>query len=163
MIVKHPGHRIASLARVFGETELVRSNRVTVLEASNGCFLPRQVGLLHQRDEAAALQVVGKRQTGKFAQGRVDVDELSQSRRLFATVDPRGLDDQRGVHRRLETAVLAPEGMLAQVPAVVAPQDDNRVVAQIQPIKFVQQLANLGVGVAHTGVIAVDERAGLLV
>ena len=82
---------------------------------------------------------------------------------FFAAGDARRFDDQRGVHRGLEAAVLAPECMLAQVPAVVAPKYDDCVVGQAEAVELVEQLADLGVGIAHAGVIAVNQIAGRII
>ena len=53
--------------------------------------------------------------------------------------------------------MLAPHAVVAEVPAVVAPQDDDRVLVESVRLEGVEHLADLRVGVAGGGVIAVDE------
>ena len=50
--------------------------------------------------------------------------------------------------------------MFAEFPAMVAPQDDDGVVAQTKAIQFVEHLADLRVGIADRGVIAVLQLPG---
>ena len=47
--------------------------------------------------------------------------------------------------------------MLTEFPAVVAPENDDRVLAEIEPVEFVEQLAHLRVHVADRRVVAVLE------
>ena len=50
----------------------------------------------------------------------------------------------------LEERVLAPNGVFAKVPAVIAPKHDDGVVAQLQVIQAFQQPTHQGVGVSNT-------------
>ena len=65
-----------------------------------------------------------------------------------------GGDDQRHAGRFLEQALLLPQAVvLAQVVAVVAVEDDDRLVRQLQPVEGVEQLADLRVHERDRGVI----------
>ena len=50
--------------------------------------------------------------------------------------------------------------MLAELPAVVAPKDDDGVVGKAEPVERIEELADLRVGVADAGIVAMDELAG---
>ena len=71
----------------------------------------------------------------------------------------RNGNNQRRVHVVLHVAVFAPGVVLAEFPAVVAPEDDDGVGTQVQAVKFIEHLAHLGVRVADGGVVAVLELA----
>ena len=51
--------------------------------------------------------------------------------------------------------------MVAQVPAVVTPEHDDRVASQATRIQRIEHLAQLGIHVARGGMVAVDEVKGL--
>ena len=59
--------------------------------------------------------------------------------------------------------MLAPHGVLAEVPAVVTPKDDDRIVGELEPVEFVQQLADQRVRVTHAGIVAANEVARHLI
>ena len=61
-----------------------------------------------------------------------------------------------------EVRVFAPVAGFAERVAVVAPQHDDGVVLQPQPLKRPQQLADLCVGVADAGIVAMTQLARLL-
>ncbi len=71
----------------------------------------------------------------------------------------RGGDDQRDARGLLVIGVLAPHAVVAQVPAVVAPEHDDRVPGETSLVERVEHAAQLGVHVAHGGVVAMDELA----
>ena len=53
--------------------------------------------------------------------------------------------------------------MFAQLPAVIAPEDDHRVLAQAQTVHLGHEPTELGVHVGHAGAISVNELAGELI
>src|SRR5262249_52566221 len=55
--------------------------------------------------------------------------------------------------------VFAPHAVIAEMPAMVAPDDDDGVLRQFQFIQGIQQLSELRIHITHRGVIAVNERA----
>ena len=50
--------------------------------------------------------------------------------------------------------------MVAQLPAVVAPENDDGVIGKTLMVERVEQSADLGVGIADAGVVAVSQRLG---
>ena len=73
---------------------------------------------------------------------------------------PRGAHDQRGLEDVVEGVVLAPKVVLAQVPSVVAPEDDDGVLGEAELLQGVQDPADLRIDIADAGVVGV---AGLAV
>jgi len=67
-------------------------------------------------------------------------------------------DDQRDAGRLFVVGVLAPDAMIAKVPAMVTPQDDDGVFGEPQSIQLVEHATGLRVHVARRGVIAMDQR-----
>ena len=107
VVIQHSRDEPSLAVRVFGEPASIRSDRVAALKTPNRRLLPWPVGLLDERDEAAALQVAGQGKTGEFAQGWINVNELRQSHCLLTTFDPWRSDDQRGVHRNPDSETAA--------------------------------------------------------
>ena len=80
----------------------------------------------------------------QIAEGGIDVHQLYERARLAVAHGLTGRrKDKRGARIQLEVRVLAPAAVLAQFPAVVAPHNHDRLLAQAQPVQFVQQAADL--------------------
>ena len=71
-------------------------------------------------------------------------------------------DHERHAGAFLEQAALVPEAVFAEMPAVVAGEDDDGVVRQPEPLQRVEHAAGLRIDIAHPGEIAADGRAPLL-
>ena len=92
----------------------------------------------------------GGLEAGKVADGRKNVEGLDHRLRGFAGSGEAGMNDnERRAQGFLKERVLTPNGVLAQVPAVVTPEDDDGVVAQLQRIEPCEQPANHGISVGH--------------
>ncbi len=52
--------------------------------------------------------------------------------------------------------------MIAEMPAMIAPEDDDRVVAQVEAVELVEYLADLGIHITRRRVVAVNELALLV-
>ena len=100
----------------------------------------------------------GGLEAGKVADGRENVEGLDHRLRGFAGSGEAGMnDDERRAQGFFKERVLTPNGVLAQVPAVVTPEDDDGVVAQLQRIEPCEQPADHGIGVGHaSGVVLAD-------
>ena len=98
VIIENRGDRFPFAVRVFTKPEAAGSNRVTVLKAPDGGWLPTHVGVVKQRHEAATLKMLRRRQSGEFAQRWIDVDRLRQPGRLLLAADTRGANDKRNPH-----------------------------------------------------------------
>ena len=108
------------------------------------------------RDEAFALQSFGRGDAGEFAEGGIDVDEFAHGLCLGGVVC-RGRNNQRRFGGLFVVGVFAPPAVIAEMPAVVAPQDDDGVVGRAALVERVEQAADLRVGVGDAGVVGVDE------
>lgn len=113
-----------------------------------------------QRTEAGALEMSGQGQAGEFGERGIDVHELDQRVGVCTGVLHAGQRyDQRRMHIVFHVAVLSPRGVLAKLPTVVAPEDDDGVAAQIEAVELVEHASDLGIAVADAGVVAVLELA----
>ena len=100
----------------------------------------------------------GQRQPRQIAQRRIDIDEFHQRvGALPVRLRARRPNDQRNTGVDLVIRLLAPAAMLAQLPAVVAPENHNRVVREAQLLQLLQQPPDLRVDQADRRVIAVLE------
>ena len=68
----------------------------------------------------------------------------------------RDADDKRHSGRHLPVGALVPRAVLAQLVPVVAPKDDDGVLAEVEAIELGENAADLGIRVADAGVVAVD-------
>jgi hypothetical protein len=99
----------------------------------------------------------------QFGERRIDINRLDQRFGRLARRRHAGRPhDQRTPQRDFVQRVLSPDSVLAQVPAMVAPYDDDRVVAKAEPIQFVQHAADLRIDVTHARRVGVAEIACLL-
>ena len=57
----------------------------------------------------------------------------------------RHTDHERHTSRLFPKCHLVPVLLLAEMPAVIAPQDDNGFIPEDEPVEFVQHFADLGV------------------
>ena len=71
--------------------------------------------------------------------------------------DTRCDDDQRDARRLFVVGVLAPHAVIAEMPAVVAPQHDDRVLRQTGLVESRDHSPQLGIHIADGGVVAVDQ------
>ena len=69
-------------------------------------------------------------------------------------------DEQRCPCGDLEVRVLVPKAVLAELPAVVTPQNDHRVFREVFFVERIKQTANLSVGEADAGVVTVAQGFG---
>ena len=74
-----------------------------------------------------------------------------------------GSDDKGDAGAEFEVGHLAPDAFFAEVPAVVAEEEDDGVVGELQVVEFVEDAAELGVHVRDAGAVTVDEGAGEVV
>lgn len=158
VVIEHAGDGRSFGVAPFGEEVGGGFYRFAGVPAAEGGRLRWTAGVLQQRGETVALHRVGRRQTGQFAQGGVDVDELDQGvAAAAAAAHPRRADDQRRVQRGVEGAVFAPQAVLAELPAVIAPEDHDRAVAQLPFVEGGEDASDLRVGVARGGLVAVNQ------
>lgn len=106
------------------------------------------------------IKEIGGGQVGERAEGRVDVEGLDDFRTAFAVGQAGSAKQQRGAQRFLEERVLAPHGVLAEVPTVVAPQEDDGVVGQAELFQAIQHESDLSIGIGNAGGVVAAEGSG---
>ena len=104
-----------------------------------------------------------RRQPAQFDERGIDVEQLGGLRAALAGLDARSGEDQRHAGAAVPERVLAGDAFFAQVPAVVAPDDDDRVVGQAGFVERVEHAADLRVHEARAGQVGADEVAPLVV
>ena len=101
--------------------------------------------------QRSARQTVGAWQAGQIAQRRKQVERLHQgfARRTWLG-NPAVANDQWGTYGLVKQSVLTPNGMLAEVPAMITPQNDNRVLHLASRCQRRHHAPHLGIRIAHT-------------
>lgn len=112
--------------------------------------------IFEQRHEAAAGEVSGRRQAGEISKRRVNVNVFDNARRGPAGLgETRRADHERNAGIEIPVGAFAPPTGVAERKAVIAPKDDDGVPLEFETPKGVEHPTDLGVDVAHAGIIAV--------
>ena len=69
-------------------------------------------------------------------------------------------DDEGGAEGFFKKGMLAPNGVFAEVPAVVAPEHDDGVVSDTEFVELRDDLANLRIGVGDAGSVVFADGGG---
>ena len=93
-------------------------------------------GIVEHRDEAASLNFCGGLESGEVAEGGVEVDEAHRVCCFSRHWKPGRADDERYAGGLFHVGVFAPFAMVAEVEAVVAPEDDDGVVGNAKLVEF---------------------------
>ena len=93
-------------------------------------LLPGLAGIFHEGNNAFTRKGMAGRvcQAGQFAEGGVNIDELDQGISFYIGLIAGCGNNQGDLQGVVKCVVFAPVIMLAEVPAVICPQDDDRVV-----------------------------------
>ena len=137
MIPANPGGGWDGTGRALGKA-LQESGMASSITYENKGGAAGAIGLAQQRHETESFEIVGHADAAQLRQRRKQIDELDERPcRLAAFHAGRG-DDERRVAAALEKRVLVPPLPLAQVISVVAEEDDDRVLRQVESIERVQ-------------------------
>ena len=124
---------------------------------------PRHVGIGQLWTQADPLEVGAGREAGEVNQRGIDVEQLS---RLAAPLSGRHAgagEDQGHLRAAVPEGVLAGDRLLAEVPAVIAPDNHDRVVGEACVLEGGEQSPDLGVDKARAGEVAPHEVSPLVV
>src|SRR5690349_8791860 len=123
--------KLLAAVRIMSVAPLFSADRVVVPEVrGDGRLLPRRLGILQQTANAFPLKMAGHGQTAKVHQGGINRHIIHAA--VAAAVRfryPGRHPNQRGASRLFPESELAPVMLLAQVPAMIAPKADDRIVA----------------------------------
>ena len=100
-------------------------------------------------------------ETCQLANGGKNVERFHNGKGWFACLGNSGIGDDQGRSEGfLEKGMFSPDRMLPEVPTMIAPEDDDRVVAQFPLIEFVEDAADEGVGIGHAPCIVATDLQG---
>ncbi len=125
-----------------------------------GCHcrpLPRRRSIPQERHEACALKVVAGGKSGKLHERVIDVEQFHRPSALLPGRDARAGEDQRHSGARFPERFFPGDSFCTKVPAVVAPDDDDRIFAAARCVESGQDPAHLGINKARTSQVAADE------
>src|SRR5687768_3532667 len=116
-----------------------------------------------RRDEAPAIEGVRGSGCGEFCefkQCRVKIDCLDYGAAASTGFrDTRSSHENWNAHRLLVIGVFAPLAVITEVPAMIAPENDDRFLGQLKAVQLIEHAANLRIHETHRGVVAVNEFA----
>ena len=147
---------VVDVAPVLGAHRMV----VLIVRRDGG---PRARGfrVLQLRREAVAFDSLARRQVAEFEQRRINVEQLHGLTAPRGRRHARPGKDERHARRAFPQRVLARDAFLAEVPAVVAPEHDDRVPAAARGIERVEHAADLRVHKARAREVGAHERPPL--
>lgn len=150
---------------VLDEAEGIAANASGFTGVGDGVAIGHRARILEDGEEGVAVEEVGLFEVDEVAEGREEVDGFYDGFRTCAgLLDMGGDDDEGGAEGFLEEGVFSPDGVFAEVPAVVAPEDDEGVFGEAEFCEALDDAANLGVGVGDAGgVVAADFSGEFLV
>ena len=115
-------------------------------------------GVGEQGGEAPAVEALRCGQAGEGGERGINVDGFHERGGGGGFLAGDG-DKEGNARRLLVVGMLTPHAVVAEVPAVIAPQDDDGVFRETGFVKRGHDLAELGVHVTRRGIVAVDEAA----
>ena len=118
--------------------------------------------MLEQRHEACSFQVIGRWQMAEFAERGIDIDQLNQGIGLLIPGHARYGYHQNNPRAGFAGAWFAPTAVSTQLPAVIGPQEDNRVRVEFKPTQFVKHFTDLNIDKRDTGMVPMNDLAGLV-
>ena len=140
-----------------------RATEIAAGETVVGVIAHAGGGIFQHGHEAGAVdwqRAGGLGQAGEFGERGIEVDGFGELAGGGAGAGDAGRDhDERYAVGLLKIGVLGPDAEVAEVPAVVAPEDDDGVVGEFQFVERGHDAADLHVSVAHARVVTVDELA----
>ena len=130
-----------------------------VVFAEHGALGILALGEVQERAAGQGALGFGPRHADRLEDGRVAVDQRDRCPDPPAARHAAPLQDQRHADRLLVHVGLAPEGAAAEVVAVIARVDDERVLAQAARLERAQDLADVVVEEGDHAVIRRDRHA----
>ena len=125
-----------------------------------GGVIPEGVGTFQHRAEALAFDTLVGTEAAEVGDGGVEVDEFGDTLGGAAIGGvARIADDERHAGRIFVERALLPEAVFAEVVAVVADEDHDRILIQALLLELGQHLSELGVHEAHRSQVSLLGRA----
>ena len=149
---------IADVAPAFAADAVV-----ALVVAGDGGALPLAGGVAELRHEAKPFEVGAGREPAEFDQRGVDVHQLGGLAGAAARGDAGPSKDKGHAGAVVPEGVLAGDSLLTEVPAVVAPDHDDRVLCEALFLEGRQDAADLGVDEAGAGKVGADQIAPLVI
>ena len=129
----------------------------------NGVAFGFGEGIFELGKEGGSVEVVGFLEAGKVTEGGEEVDGFDNGGADIAGLPDFGCDDDEGRAKGFfEEGMLAPDGVFAEVPAMITPDNDDGVFGKIEVVELFDDASDLGVRISHaSGVVLANlEREG---
>lgn len=120
-------------------------------------------GVTELRDEAEPFQILTSWQPGEVDERGIEVEQFCWLVASLANGYARPGKDERHLGAPIPETVFADDRLLAQMPAVVAPDHDDGVVGKARIIEGGQQPTDLSIDKAGAGEVAADDVPPLVV
>jgi hypothetical protein len=137
---------VAQMSRpAFGANGVARNS--ATLNLSECGLLPCSSRLVQQWTEAAAFERGWRLEAAKLNECRINVHEFDEPRRALAFgFHLRSENNERRACRKFEQRALVPPAAFAEMVPVVAEEDNDRFVCQLQTVQSFDHLAYLRIG-----------------
>ncbi len=120
---------------------------------------PGGFGIFEEGMEGGAFEGGGWGEAGEVAEGGEEIDEFDDALAGFAALgggDLRGGDEEGGAGGFVKEGAFLPEAVLAEVVAVVAPEDDGGGGPELVLVEGVEEEAELGIDEGDAGVVGLE-------
>ena len=132
-------------------------------DLAEGGIIPFGKGIVEERGEGASGEIGGGGKSGEVDDGGVDVDELHDAgARLASSLESRGADDEWSAGALFEHGSFLPDAIVfTEVVAVVAPEDDDGVIGELETVEFIEHTAHLGIDKRDAGIVGLQGLAAV--
>jgi len=103
--------------------------------------------LFHRRNEAHTVQMCRYGKPIEVAKRRKNIDKLAHGRRFQSLLHSGNAHHHHHMRGLLEIGMFVPQPMVAKMPAVVAPYDNDGIVSNSQSVEFCEQPTDICIGV----------------
>jgi len=118
-------------------------------------------GILEEGEEGGAVEKSWFFEAAEVTEGGEEVSGFYDVLRAGAGLgDLWADDDEGGVEGFFKEGVFSPDGVLAEVPAVVSPEDDDGVIGETEVAEFLDDLSDLGISIADAGGVVLADLGG---
>ena len=134
------------------ETMMLGAEGLGLSVVRNGDVFALGGGVFEEGEKGGAVEAVRFFKAAEVTEGGEEVDGfydlLCACSGIFHL---RIYDDERRAEGFFVESVLAPDGVLAEVPAVVSPEDDGGILGEAEIVELLDDSSDLGIGVADAG------------
>ena len=132
-------------------------------KAMEGMVTDSGLWIFEHRNKATAvntLRAVGRGEISKFREGGKEVHRLGKLECAAIGLDDAwSADEERDAVGLLVVGVLCPDAVIAEMKAMVAPENNQSGISEYQSVELIDDLTDLSIDKAGAGIITLDQLA----